>query len=284
MIARVAAIFLTLSATSASLQAGIWDTVKSVFVTPEEVKPPSIRVLIARDADGALLEVKGPYNIYDPYKNERLGTRFVGKSNLIQPLLGGLKWGEEFPGTYQLVIVPDNQDVTTVVDGIEYRGLIYVYDVGGNISIVNEVDIEDYVNSILSVQFTKPLAKEAMAAAAIAARTDAYHQALSTSNPYWQVDGKATDYLGVGVTQRANGVEQAVAETRYMVMSRTSGYEKTVTPFPVELIGRSKPATKGVSGLSLDLANNMAEKGHHADKILTKVFPGISIGLTHNSN
>lgn len=280
MIARVVAVFLIFLSTNA-LQAGIWDTIKSVFIATEEIKPPSIKVLIARDVDGALLEVKGPYNIYDPYKNERLGTRFVGKSHLIEPLLSGLKWGEEFPGTYQIVIVPDSPDITTVVNGIEYRGLIFVYDVGGNISIVNEVDIEDFITSTLSVKFTKSLAKEAMAAAAIAERTSAYHHALTSTNPYWHVDANKAEYMGIGVTHRGFGVEQAVGETRYMVMSRTSGYDKNLNPFPVEIIGKTQSGAKGVSNLSLDVANAMAEKGQHADKILSKSFPGISIGLTH---
>jgi hypothetical protein len=260
-----------------TLHGGMWDSVKNVFIPQEKPKPPTIKVLVVHDVDGVLLEVKGKYNIIDPYKNERLGTRFVGKSNLIQALTGGLKWGEEFPGVYQIEILPDNNTVTTVIDGIEYKGNVFIYDIGGSISIVNEVDIEDFLSSTLALQFDKALSKEAMAAAAIAARTDAYHKATTASNLYWHVEANKVGYLGNGVAHRPNGVDDALAATRYMVMSKTSKYEGDVTPFPVNVATADR-----VTGFSPEEADKSAQKGENAAKILAKKFPNTSIELIHN--
>lgn len=246
---------------AATAQGGIWDSIKSAFVSSEKPKPPMIKVLIAHDIDAAMLEVKGKYNIIDPYKNTRLGTRFVGKAHLIQALAGGLKWGEEFPGTYQIEIIPDDNTVTTVIDGIEYHGNIYIYDIGGTISIVNEVDIEDYLSSILALQYEKPVAEEAMAAAAIAARTDAYYKATNAPNPYWHVDAKKVNYLGNGVAHRKNGVDEALAATRYMVINRVGAYDN----------------------FSIAEADKAAKKGDSAAKILAKSYPNTTIELIHKN-
>lgn len=265
---------------AASLQAGIWDSIKSTFVASEKLEPPKIRVLIVHNVDAAVIEVKGKYNIYDPLKNNKLGSYFLGKSNLLQPLSGGLKWGEEFPGVYQINIIPDDPNITTLVDGIEYKGNLYVYDIGGRISIVNEVDIEDYVSSVLGSTIDKPLSEEALAAAAIAARTQAYRSSLTASNPFWHIEAKQSKYQGNGVTGRFKEVEKAIVATRYMVMSQTGAYDRVLTPVAVQII----PSGKVTNSLSLAEAEALAQKGDNAAKILNRTFPNTTIQLTHNFN
>ncbi|MCB1119781.1 MAG: hypothetical protein KDK65_07465, partial [Chlamydiia bacterium] len=96
-----------------------------------EAKEPMIKVLIAHDVSGVVLEAKGRYQIYDPHTKEFVVKRAQGKRKLIQPLKEGLKWGEAFPDLYQLVFVPDSEKTTFLVDGVEYQGNVYVYDIGG---------------------------------------------------------------------------------------------------------------------------------------------------------
>lgn len=73
------------------LNAGLWNSVKSAFGYQERVLPPNIRVLIAHDMEQVHLEVKGPYSLYDPYTNNHISSRFVGKGRVIQPMSDGLK-------------------------------------------------------------------------------------------------------------------------------------------------------------------------------------------------
>lgn len=283
MLIRVLLILFSICTfTSTANAASLWEKVQS-FLSKDQPKKPSIKVLVVHDADGVILEVKGKYNIYDPFTNERLGTRFVGKGNLIQAMQGGLKWGEEFPGIYQILIIPDDPKTTTIVDGIEYRGSVYVYDVKGHISVVNEVDLEDYVNSILSLEFKEPRSSEAMAAVAIIERTNALHQVSTAKNPYWHVRAKDVDYYGYAVTGRANGVDQAIASTRYMILSRTNN--DSLAPFSAAWIFQSQeqvPKRKSFPGLSFEDAEALALKGSHAADILSKAYPNTVIRLTYN--
>lgn len=273
MIARII-IFLLAVVPLNQMDAGLWDTITSYFKKPEESTiPPSIRVLVIHDKVGTVLEVKGKYRIYDPNTGEYISTRFTGKRKFIQTLKNGLKWGEEFPGVHQIMIVPDNDQVTVVVDGIEYAGNIFVYDIGGTISIVNEILIEDYLNSILTTEYRESLPEEAYATIAIAARTNAYYQIENPKNKFWDVDGAQVGYHGHAVAQKTSGIQKAITATRYMIMTKNSRNDQ------IEVI----PAIWSLSRIPLAEAINLAKEGDHAAQILTKAFPGIRIQLIQYS-
>lgn len=268
-----------------TVEAKWWDSISGYFKRPEPMLPPMIRVLIVNDQPGVVLEVKGKYKIFDPYTKEHISTRFTGKRKFIQATEDGIKWGEEFPGLHQLLIVPDDLSITTTVDGIEYRGSIYIFDVGGTISVVNQIYIEDYLDSILSLQYRNPLPDEALAAIAIAARTNAYFQAKHPKNQFWDVDGQQAGYQGYAVTHQPSGIDKAIYDTRYMIMSLGNS-EDGNKPFPAYWNSNSdSKATKEpaiYSRISLLKVEEMAQKGEHAAQILAKAFPNASIRLTQS--
>src|SRR5262245_19381260 len=96
------------------------DWVKSFW--SESAKLPTLKVLILHDEPMANLEVKGKYTLEDPHANQHLSTRLVGKSQTIQAIAAGLKWGEEFPGIHQIQITPAGPDTVILVNGVEYKG------------------------------------------------------------------------------------------------------------------------------------------------------------------
>lgn len=256
------------------LRAGFID---SFFASkPAYTPPPTIRVLIIHDRPGVIIETKGQYKLYDPRTNDHLTTRFVGKRNYIQAVTDGLKWGEEFPGVHQLLIVPDNSAVTTIVDGIEYNGSLYIYDVEGMIYVVNQVDIEDYLASSLTSQIRELPSDEVLAAIAIAARTKAYHQVANPPSPYWDVDGRKAMYAGYAVIATSTQVNKAIDVSRYLAMNRSKN-EAQMQPFPANW-GDGK-----IGNLSLEQAEQMSKKGDNAAQILSKAFPGSSIVIMHNA-
>ncbi|NGX58627.1 MAG: hypothetical protein K940chlam3_01535 [Chlamydiae bacterium] len=283
MILRLLITLLICCTTTTSLQAGIWDRIKSVFVANEEHEPATIKVLVLHDVPYVDLEVKGTYNLYDPYKNQRVATRFVSKGARIQALSQGLKWGEEFPGVYQLVVVPDHRDVLVSINGRDYRGKFYIYDIGGTLSIVNEIEIEDYLASTMPTKFNRPLNAEALAAAAITERTHSYHVSQYSENHYWDINANDVGYYGHCTENTDPLVVEALGSTRYMVMSKTGIYEGRVTPFPVHLVsGGNEGMYHGMQKVSIDDIEVMARQGDNAAQILSKSFPGSSIELTMN--
>lgn len=270
-----------------TLQAGFFSHVMSYFQKSAEAPPPKIKVLIEHDKPGVVLEVKGKYKIYNPHTNELISTRFVGKRKFIQAIHDGMKWGEEFPGVYQLLIVPDEATGISVVDGTEYRGAIYVYDIGGTISIVNQVYVEDYLSSVLANLPKGGYSEEVMAAIAITARTMAYYYSEHPKNQYWGVDGQNPPYQGYIAANKNSPMDSVVKKTRNMVMSKTGengASENQIAPFPAQWKegGEKTDGSKLVmSQISLAEAQEMSKKGDHAAQILAKAFPGTRIELMH---
>jgi len=284
MMIRILFLMLALGPMSASLHAGWFDSITSYFRSAPPATPPKIRILVVHDKQGVVLEVKGKYKIFDPHSGEHMTTRFVGKRKFIQAVHDGLKWGEEFPGLHQLMIVPDERTTTTIVDGIEYRGPIYVYDIGGTISIINELYIEDYLSSTLAQKYTEESQTELLNAVAIAARTAAYYAVENPKSQYWSVDARQVGYQGSAVVDNASMMENAIRETRYMIMSNAAPGEDQINAFPAEWNRGNQGYGTGqqvVSRITLADAATLAQKGDHAAQILAKAFPGVKIELIH---
>lgn len=282
MFTRLVMFLVTIVSLTGSAHGGLWDNVKGIFSKESTPPPPTIKILIVHDQLGAVIEVKGKYSLFNPLTNEHISSRYAGKRKFMQPIRDGLKWSEEFPGIFQLVIVPENESITTMVNGIEYQGSIYVYDIGGSLSVVNEVLIENYLNSLLVPQFTEPMNKETLAAVAIAARTNAYYQALNSKTPYWSVDGRKIGYEGFAVPSRNSGINLAIQSTAYMIATKSDNSGQSI-PFPAQwgsgTGGQSANDQIVFSRISLYDAEQRAQKGDDAVKILDQAFPGTKIEL-----
>ena len=248
---------------------------------------PSIRILLVHDADKAMLEVQGKYVLIDSARHTVLARRVNGKQKHVQAIRSGLKWGEEFPDMYQFKVVPTSADTVIYVNGVPYQGIIAVYDVGGGVSIVNEIDIEDYVADVLAAEVDRPFAKEALAAAAITLRTDAYYRSTFPRNNYWDVDGSDVSYHGLERQPETDAAELAVDATAYMVMNLTTAKKKAVSENDEEV--GVFPAHWAVDApanntnqprkpmLILTEAEAAAAQGQNAAQILGKTFPGVVI-------
>lgn len=193
------------------------------FSSPEPqntLKPATIKVLLKKHCDGALIEAKGSFEVINPQDHKHLSSGWKGKRFFLYPHAKGIKWGEDFPGIYQLRIVPKSSETTFLVDGVQYRGCLEVYHIDGAVQIVNEVDVENYLKSILTTQFAEQnLRPEVMDALSIAARTNAYHMIMRSVGAFWHVDAASSGYNGYGITLQNLNVDRSVDATRYLVMA-----------------------------------------------------------------
>lgn len=266
------------SVVATPLHAGLFQSIGE-YIWGAKAPPPTLKVLIAHDKEKIGVEVRGGYHLYDPHTNEYLSNRFLSKGQYFQSVSGGLKWGEEFPGIHQLQIIPDDCSVM-LVDGHRYHGSLYIYDIGGAVGIVNEVSIERYLRDTLEAK--ENLSDEALAALAITARTKAYYAAEHPSSRFWAVDAAKVGYLGDKPPHSPTPIERAIAATRYMILSNTTAYEGSTTPFPAEWDTGCQTQEDGViAKVSLADAETMAKKGDNAAQILGRAFPGAVIALTY---
>lgn len=185
----------------------------------EPMAPRNIQILIEKDIEGALLEVKGPYYIFNPHDGTRVSSGLLGKRFMIHEKESGLKWGEEFPGIHQIYIKPRSSETSIFINGIQYSGSVAIYGVSGMINVVNDIDIESFVKSKLTSQFLNPLEPEVMSALAILMRTDAYFQATrANENSYWHINAKDVSYQGSALVVSNSSIDRAVESTRHLIL------------------------------------------------------------------
>jgi stage II sporulation protein D len=182
----------------------------------------SIRVLLLGKKTGALVETTGSYRVYDPHTGKRLGSHIFGKNFRAHAHMDGIQWGEVYAGIYQITIVPDDK-TTILVDGIQYKGNISIFTMNDKICVINEVDIEDYLKSVVSIEVENQLPTEVNRAITIAARTSAMYQIMSNPNSFWHVKAEKTGYEGYGATLRSREIEDAIDATYNLVLCCNAG-------------------------------------------------------------
>lgn len=269
---------------SFSLQGGLVDAVRSALGMTHYASLPKIDVLICKEVDQPMIEIKGKYHIYDPNTKKRLASRIRSRSRPLIPLSSGLKWGEEFPGVYQLHLVPDNESITIVVNGKEYRGSLFIYQIEEKISVVNRVNIEDYLLAVLPKFYTHSRSRETLAAAAIVERTCAVYQATHPVNRFWAVDGEHVGYTGIERDAAVSEIGSAIIGTSHMVMSQMRARKEEPTPFPARwsyetIMPLSSQPIQAV--ITLEDAEHLSQQGKHAAQILKRAFPDTQIELIY---
>jgi len=289
MIARFLFCLLAISSlVSPCVHADVWSSITSFFKKPGVNPPPTIRVLLTTDRREIDVGVNGPYILYDPRTGQSISsTRHYGYRSVMKPMVDGISWGEEFPGVHQFLIVPKSSSTTIMVDGREYHGMLYIYEIDDKLSVVNRVPLEDYLTSVLSTRFEMATPEELLSAVAITERTNAYFLADNPRNSYWSINAQEVGYNGIRRTIESDAISQAVRSSRHMVMSKTGTYEGIITPFPAYWkTSTDDSKAKGTvhpSKITITEAEQLAEKGDNAAQILKEAYPGTSIQLIYHA-
>jgi stage II sporulation protein D len=244
--------------------------ITSLFLSALQADTPHlVRVQVVQRAEGALIEVKGSYNVFDPHTDKKIDSAYSSSSYYMYPTKEGLKWGQEFPGTYQIKIVPDKPETTVLVAGTEYKGFMCLYNVQGAIGAVNEVPVEDFVVSALSTHVPASVhSKELFAALAIAFRTEVYSAKKEAKNPYWEVKASYFDYRGCSEDRRDALFLQAVRSTKDMVLENANGEYTPIRWFAA-----------GASSVPYEKLQQLAREGKNAKELLESIFTQAKIVL-----
>lgn len=227
---------------------------------------PHIRVLLAEEVASAILEVRGAYKVIDSLIGTTLSKGKLGKRFVVHSIQEGLRWGEEYPDVFQISIVPTKGDTLFYVNGIQYQGAITIFHARNNhITVINELKLEDFLKATLAAQIGDCFSKEAIAAMAIVARTEAYraHQAFKNSNRLWDLSADEVGYAGYAMSGRNHLVNEAIDWSRFMVLESV---KNTGAAPHFHLRGAQ--------------AESLAGKGLDAQAILKNLYPSAKIGST----
>jgi len=183
-------------------------------------KPATVRVLLAENKESLLLEAKGKYQLCNPLNNFVISNGTFSKKDRVIHEKAGIKWGERIPGTFHIRVVPVDSDTTILVNGIQYRGCVEIYDRDGRFTVINEVDAESYLRSTLAPEFTKEVDQEVLNALAVVARTNLYNMvSKKPANQLYHVKAQDVDYKGHGATLQNVALEDAISSTRHAILT-----------------------------------------------------------------
>ena len=184
----------------------------------QKSKPATLKVLLMKQVPELTLEVKGRHYIYNPFDGTEISWGILSKRFPVKAESYGIHWGDKFPGSYQLRFVPGDSQSSVLVNGIQYNGCVEIYLTDGKFNVINEVDVENYLKSTLSSEFTTPLSDEVMSAISIVARTNAYFTSQRNKNAFWHVIADEVGYKGAAIVAKPY-VEKAVDATYHAILT-----------------------------------------------------------------
>jgi len=169
----------------------IWVVVLVALLWPlgcaHRAKPPArqgvpmVRVRLLQDQHAVTITASTPPVVFlggasgtplNLPRNTDVAVRLTGE---------GWRVGEStYPATGQLVIQPDGEG-TVSVNGTPYRGRYRFVPTQGGFDVVNDVDIDGYLKSVVPKELPSGWHGEAYRAQAIAARTYALYQSADTA-------------------------------------------------------------------------------------------------------
>jgi stage II sporulation protein D len=188
-----------------------------IAAAAERSKPTTdvlVRVAIARDAREIDLEIKGPYRLAEG-KNSR---EFSSSSHLPKSTVrlldkGFFINGEVFP--YERLIISPVRDAQIKVNEHAFRGqVILIRTNDDRITVVNAINIEDYIKGVLYHEVSHHWPMEAIKAQAVATRTYALYSMNKNKDYDVTNDIYSQVYGGRGSERYRTGlaVERTVSE------------------------------------------------------------------------
>ena len=177
-----------------------------------------VRVQIIRDAESLSLKIDGDYSIEDPVSGKYI---YQNKDLYATVTVLGAKilMGEQAFDKGRLLIVPANVDALTI-DGRRFRGnILVIKGNSGALSLINYIDLEDYVQGVLYHEASHYWPDEVLKAQAIICRTYALYQMKQNQQKDFDVTSDIYSQVYGGRTSERYRLNRAVRSTTGIVLN-----------------------------------------------------------------
>ncbi len=134
-----------------------------------------IRVAVLREEDHFTMAVQGRYDVIDFNTGKKLDSRVYLRPVLVSLDHGKTKVGDAVYNAPRLIIAPRREALISVNDG-HFRGdVIIINNKSTNLTVVNSIDLENYIRGVLYHEISDKWPLEAIMAQAVATRTYALY-------------------------------------------------------------------------------------------------------------
>ncbi len=195
------------------------------------------------------------------------------------------------------IVIKSGQDGFVSTKKRWYRGNLIIQNYNGKLTVINDVDIENYLKGVIPSEMPTSWDVEAHKAQAIAARSYALANLGKRANKGYDLDDTPKDQAYGGASAECRGTTKAVNDTRGIVLTHN---QKIISAFYTASAGgktktanaawggnvpyvRSVPSYDGHVGrkghgvgMSQHGANNLAKQGYNAYQILKYFYKDVS--------
>jgi len=177
-----------------------------------------VRVLLKKESGMFKISSSGGVRVTD-----KKSGKVVYESNK-----GGLVF---YPEKIKSDFIIETGDNPVYVDNAGYRGKVELHNVLGKIHIINIVNIEDYLSSVVPSEMPSGWHLEALKAQAIASRTYSYYHILNNrdANTLYDLDATTNFQVYRGIESEKESSTKAVNETAGIIL--TYNYEPILAYF-----------------------------------------------------
>jgi stage II sporulation protein D len=174
-----------------------------------------VRVLLAQITAGTA-QASGPFSVTDladnkKYKNTKGGVFKIAK------ISGGARIGSLQTAKGALIKVNDGNDYF-IVGNVKYRGPLLIAPSGGAVNIIEQLDLEDYLQGVLPYEMSPGWPPEALKAQAVAARTFTLKTIENTKNKEFDLYTDVRSQMYKGTVKTYDSVKKAVEGTKGEVL------------------------------------------------------------------
>ncbi|MBF0485233.1 MAG: SpoIID/LytB domain-containing protein [Candidatus Omnitrophica bacterium] len=134
-----------------------------------------VRVAVLREADHFIVYTDGRYSFLDSASGQSLSEGVRLRPAMVMLAKGKLKIGETVYDKERIVIEP-RKDAMMGVNNMHFRGSLTIINNGGkNLTVVNSIELEQYIRGVLYHEISDKWPLEAIKAQAVATRTFALY-------------------------------------------------------------------------------------------------------------
>lgn len=176
-----------------------------------------VRVAIVQDVSSLRLKIKGPFQILDSVNQEVL-KRGKNLNTTVTVYSDGILLGNTKSKTNKLFIKPDYPE-SIIINGCIFRGDIQLIKNNMKLSVVNYIDLEDYVKGISVRETSHYWPIDSLKAEVIAFRTFALYKMQENKQKDFDLTSDVYSQVYGGRTSERYRINKAVDETRGMVLT-----------------------------------------------------------------
>lgn len=263
------------------------------FVNPSY----AIKIGLLTEVEEAGIGTNVNGRMIDVHSNKTVCTSDAMKGYMLVPYRNeiAIRSGENFYslGTDSIVLKTDTTGYVST-KGKWYRGTLAIRNINGNLTVINDIDLENYLKGVVPSEMPPSWEEEALKAQAIAARSFALANLGKQSKHGYDLKDNTEDQAYGGASSETNATNKAVEDTHGLVltydmkiisayyfasaggMTNTSiwgadvPYVRSVPSFDDDV----KKNGHGV-GMSQHGANNLAKQGYNAYQILQYFYQNV---------